>query len=386
MPTLSRAQQAARQRIEEVAAGGHAPEELGRRLLEAIAIAVPSDGQRLWTVDPSSLLLNRLVAATPGDGPFRLRWLRGIYLSPDIRVPYFAPHELMRCGATAVAYQDRQEDSIGLPPSLRDLVAPDLHYRQYHAGQTPAGGSTRLCLRSGGRWIGLLDVVSRDPRHPLAPTDFAFLRLVGPAIARALDASIARESALAAATVPTTSLPPEASGVLVITPEHRVGFASPAAERWLQRLGDARRDEHAPLPTAVWTALAGLRNGHDPPRAVSTVVAPSVSGPIRVEASPAGEDGTVAIVLAAARPSGPPAIPASWPLTARERQIVELLLGGSSNRRLAAVLHVSENTVETHLAHIYEKLDSHGRTELIGRLFRDAYLPALASEDDTLSP
>jgi len=386
MPTLSLAQQAARQRIDEVAAGGHAPEELGRRLLEAIAIAVPSDGQRLWTVDPSSLLLNRLVAATAGDGPFRLRWLRRIYLSPDVRVPYFAPHELMRYGATAIAYRDRQEDSLGLPPALRDPVAPDLHFRQYHDGLIPAGGSTRLCLRAGGRWIGLLDVVSRDPRHPLAPTAFAFLRLVGPSIARALDASLARESALAAATVSTTSLLPEASGVLVITPEHRVSFASPATEIWLQRLGNARRDEHAPLPTAVWTAIAGLRSGHDPPRAVSTVVAPSASGPIRVEASPAGEDGTVAIVLAAFRPSGPPAIPASWPLTARERQIVELLLGGSINRRLAAVLHVSENTVETHLAHIYEKLGSHGRTELIGRLFRDAYLPSFESEDEPPSP
>lgn len=215
MPTLSRAQDGARQRIAEITTGGHAPEELGRRLLDAIALAVPNDDQRLWTVDPATLLLNRLIAATSGDGPFRLRWLRGIYLNPDARVRYFTPHELMRFGTTAVAYRDRQERTLGIPPPLRDPVAPALHYREFHDSQTPAGGSNRLCLRTDGRWIGMLDVVRRDARSPLTPTDFAFLQLVGPTIARALDASLARERAHFFTSAAVHS--PEASGVLILT-------------------------------------------------------------------------------------------------------------------------------------------------------------------------
>src|SRR5262245_22880 len=197
MPKLSHAQEAARQRIHDAAAGGYAPEELGRRLLDATTYAVPNDGQRLWTVDPTTLILNRLVAASAGDEPFRLRWLRAFYLGPGgDAVPYFAPHELMRLGATAIAYHERQECTDGLPPALRELVPADIHYRAYHDAATPIGGSMRLCLRVGSRWVGMLDTVRREARPPLAPTDFAFLRLVGPTIARALDAALGREQAL----------------------------------------------------------------------------------------------------------------------------------------------------------------------------------------------
>jgi DNA-binding CsgD family transcriptional regulator len=362
-----------------LAGEGHLPEELGRRLLAALAIAVPNDGQRLWTVDPVTLILNRLVAASAGDEPFRLRWLSGFYLGPGTEaVPYFAPHELMRRGATAVAYHERQERTDGLPPSLREPVAPEVHYRTYHETATPAGGSLRLCLRVGLRWVGMLDTVRREARTPLAPTDFAFLRLVGPVVGRALDAALAREQVLL---LQAPGAAPEAAGVLLLTPERRVGFASPAAESWLGLLVDAQRGGHAPLPTAVWTAVAALDDGSAGPRPAATVVAPSTAGLVRVEASPAGEDGTVAVVLAPVRPPGPPTIPPSWPLTERERRVVELLLGGSSNRQLAATMHVTENTVETHLAHVYEKLDVRSRTELVGLLFRDAYLPAFVGEE-----
>jgi DNA-binding CsgD family transcriptional regulator len=382
MPTLSRVQATAWQRIREVAAGGHAPEDLGSRLLASISIAVPNDGQRLWTVDSSSLILNRLVAASAGDGPYRHRWLREFYASADLdAVPYFAPHELMQFGATAVAYRERQDRSLCLPPDLRERVAPDVHYHRYHDALTPIGGSIRLCLRVGPRWVGMLDTVRREARPPLAPTDFAFLRLIGPTVARSLDASLAREQALLAH-APANQ--PDASGVLLLTPERRVLLASPAAETWLRLLADARREEHASLPTAVWTAAAGLGGGgNDVPRPVATVVVPSAVGLVRVEASPAGEDGSVAVVLAPVQPPGPPPIPATWPLTAQERRIVGVMLGGSSNRQLAAILHVSENTIETHLAHVYEKLGVRSRTELVGCLFREAYLPAFeAGADD----
>lgn len=378
MPTLSRAQDASRQRIHAAAAGGYAPEEFGRRLIDAVASAVPSDDQRLWTVDPVSLLLNRLVAASAGDSSFRLRWLRDIYLRMGTAIPYFAPHELMRHGATAVAFHDRQERTLGLPSQLRDRITPELHYQEYHNALTPAGGSTRLCLRAGGQWIGMFEVVRRDRRRPLAPTDYAFLRLVGPTIARAFHASLAREQALLAQ---HGDPPPRASGILILTADRRLAFASPSAETWLRALPDARRDEHAPLPTAVWAAVAGLLDDASGVlRPVATIIVPSVAGPIRVEASPGGEDGSVAVVLTAVRPPAAPDVPELWPLTAQERRVVQLVLTGSGNRALAASLHVTENTVETHLGHIYEKLGVHSRIELVGRLFRETYLSGFETE------
>ncbi len=51
-------------------------------------------------------------------------------------------------------------------------------------------------------------------------------------------------------------------------------------------------------------------------------------------------------------------------LTAREKEVVALARTGLGNREIAARLHLSERTVETHLAHIYSKLGVEGRREL----------------------
>ena len=55
-------------------------------------------------------------------------------------------------------------------------------------------------------------------------------------------------------------------------------------------------------------------------------------------------------------------------LTDRERQVVTLLLEGSSNKEMAVVLGLSVSTVSNHLQKIYRKLNVHDRVALIRRL------------------
>jgi DNA-binding NarL/FixJ family response regulator len=50
-------------------------------------------------------------------------------------------------------------------------------------------------------------------------------------------------------------------------------------------------------------------------------------------------------------------------LTPRERDVLGQLAGGLSDRDIAQALFISVRTVQTHLAHIYEKLGVHSRTE-----------------------
>ncbi|WP_329115680.1 response regulator transcription factor [Streptomyces sp. NBC_01353] len=51
-----------------------------------------------------------------------------------------------------------------------------------------------------------------------------------------------------------------------------------------------------------------------------------------------------------------PAAPVDESLSAREREVLELVAKGTSNRAIAAELFISEATVKTHLTHIYGKL------------------------------
>jgi DNA-binding CsgD family transcriptional regulator len=51
-------------------------------------------------------------------------------------------------------------------------------------------------------------------------------------------------------------------------------------------------------------------------------------------------------------------------LTPAERRVVELAVGGMSNREIAQALFLSLRTVETHLTHAYQKLEIRGRSEL----------------------
>jgi two-component system, NarL family, response regulator NreC len=52
-------------------------------------------------------------------------------------------------------------------------------------------------------------------------------------------------------------------------------------------------------------------------------------------------------------------------LSEREREIFQLVAEGRSNKEMAELLFVSPNTIETHRAHIMEKLDVHSAVELV---------------------
>ncbi len=52
-------------------------------------------------------------------------------------------------------------------------------------------------------------------------------------------------------------------------------------------------------------------------------------------------------------------------LTDREREVLQLIAEGKTNKEIATRLSVSINTVETHRKHIMEKLDLHNTAELV---------------------
>lgn len=62
-------------------------------------------------------------------------------------------------------------------------------------------------------------------------------------------------------------------------------------------------------------------------------------------------------------------------LSPRECEILELLASGQSNKELARTLGISPNTVKTHVARVYEKLEAPNRIRAIEKVRWLALIP-----------
>jgi DNA-binding NarL/FixJ family response regulator len=94
-----------------------------------------------------------------------------------------------------------------------------------------------------------------------------------------------------------------------------------------------------------------------------------------VRAAHSGEaiiDPTVAARLVRALADGSaPRTAEAEKLTRREREVLELIVGGRSNKRIAFELGISEKTVKTHVGHLFAKLDVTDRTQAALLAVRD---------------
>jgi len=54
-------------------------------------------------------------------------------------------------------------------------------------------------------------------------------------------------------------------------------------------------------------------------------------------------------------------------LTLKETAIIRLVADGKSNKEVARLLAITDNTVETHLRRIFQKLETRNRTQAVAR-------------------
>jgi DNA-binding CsgD family transcriptional regulator len=57
-----------------------------------------------------------------------------------------------------------------------------------------------------------------------------------------------------------------------------------------------------------------------------------------------------------------------WGLTNREGEVLQLLVQGMNRKEIAKELCTSQNTVKTHISHIYEKMEVHSVSELLRKM------------------
>jgi DNA-binding CsgD family transcriptional regulator len=363
MPRLSRVQHEALHQLRHVASCALLPEQLGTLLLEALHRAILSDIKVLLGVDPASRLFNRLLALDERHASSFWHWIEHIYLVGEPCWGVTFPG-LMQAGLRTVILHDQIESSWGIPPDLFHPLSAREFSRCYHDIGAPAGGMLRTFFAMDGHYLAALEMHRLEAHPSFHPTDLAFMRLVAPFIGKALRAAFDRERA----NIPLDLKAPEMTGVLILSSTKTVTMATPAALAWIEHLRANERLKGTHLPTAVASAVASLSAQEFLPH---TVQVQTSTGPLRIEASLASEDGSLAVTLAPVQSRVLLEVPVSWPLTRAERQVCELLLRSQSNRQVAEALVVSEHTVESHCTHIYEKLGVHNRRELLGRFFQE---------------
>jgi len=110
---------------------------------------------------------------------------------------------------------------------------------------------------------------------------------------------------------------------------------------------------------SVFAALAAGARGY----VLKGATAAEITAALRTVA--AGGAGIAGRLLARtpARLSGPVTLPRPDDLTAREREVLDLLAEGASNRQIARDLGLSLKTVQNHVSRILDKLQAADRTQ-----------------------
>ena len=362
MPLASTVDDRSASEIQRLCHMGLDPKTLSSRVTEVLGRAVPFDGYTVVPMDPltglaSDFHFNEDIG-TEEDARF---FLENIYFEDDVM-------EFGWMARKRVPAMTLSEATGGKPERA-------LRHREYNAPKG-FGPEARAVLTVNGRpWGGLCLVRSRDADQ-FNEREIDFLRRISAPLGAALRGSALR---------PESRCEPangEAVGVLNLDHEGRVMRYTAPTGHLLWELGaqDAGPRDAGILPMAVWAVVGTLRQtlgpGSNPPEVPCLHVRGRSDRWLTLQASLAeATDGAPAETVVVIAPASPGKVAllntTAYALSAREKEIVELVLRGCSTRQISHSLFISESTVQGHLSHVFEKTGVKSRRELLKRLFLD---------------
>ena len=212
-----------------------------------------------------------------------------------------------------------------------------------------------VCRDHHGCW-GSVELMRDSDDAPFSEDEVQFLHELAPLLA-----TLVRRGAFLQRRVgdEARELPP---ATLIVNSDCRVTSWTPAARDWLTELPPAVYEIAARVLTPAGEAT-GLP-------ATVRMLTPAGRW-VTLEGAPleGAERGGVAITIRASEPSEIfDLLCKAHDLTARERQLVALILEGLATKQLAAALCISPHTVQDHLKAIFAKTGLHSRRELASHL------------------
>jgi DNA-binding CsgD family transcriptional regulator len=300
--------------------------------------------------------------------------------------------------------QDDQDHLWGLieygvddPTSFAELLRADFPAAGMHLSTNGAAGSIhrieelitpyygyadelRLVGRAGSEAWGGIAVFRGSDDEPFSTAEVEFMASLSGAYAAGLRTGILAEHSGSGGTVGH-----HGPIVLVVGADDQLRQMSAGAEDVLTRLSSG--PNRATASSILYSLVAGARR-----YAAGTVATPPRAR-VRMDdgrwlvlhssplTSADGTGGDVVITVEEARPPEiVPLVVAAFGLTARERDVVQLVLQGEGTKQIATALHMSRYTVQDHLKSIFDKADVRSRRELVARIYFDQYAERMGHE------
>ena len=362
------AERARRQVVRLARSGLDAPS-----LLAAVAGAVQEivryDGAVWATVDPATMLITgALVEDLPRDSA--AAFYENEYLHDDVN-----KFTRLARGQRPVATAGEATDG--------DLSRSRLH-REVGSAFGFMGDALRAAFVVDGSCWGVAALGRRRPEPLFSQAEVSFMASFCRTLADGLRAAILLDA------LGPPSGADGVPGLVLLDPDHTVSAATPAAQAWLEELaGDygLRASDRAPAALRAVAARArdaGAPDGADPESAPRARLRTRSGRWLVLYGLPLGAAGATgaqtAVVIQEARPPEvAPLIVAAYGLSAREREVAQRVILGSSTAEIAGALFISPYTVQDHLKAIFDKVGVRSRGELVKQVFERHYLPSRRS-------
>lgn len=337
-------------------------------LHQSLSRAVPYDAACFAMCDPATQLLTSTYkfGDLAGQDERDVEW--GMIEYGDTEDTTFI--EMARSQRAAVAVHDLNAGDVLRSRRMREFITPYFDFRD----------ELRLVARANGQLWGGAALFRDGDTQPFSAAEIAYVDALSSVVAVGM-----RTGVLARLAHPHEPIPTTGPAVVIVDRNDQISQISLGAE---QLLGQLVAHPHAADPTGVLAALvarARLYGRGFVPQPPRSRVRMTTGEWFVLHAAPlAGREGRtddVVITIEEARPPEiVPLVVAAFDLTARERDVLQLVLQGVDTKEIAATLHLSTYTVQDHLKSIFEKADVRSRRELVARVFFDQYVPRLGAE------
>lgn len=349
--------ESARRKLERLARDSADAVSFWRQATDVLRVVVPFDFHPCWfLVDPSTLLVTGHVNEGLSETPKEIA--QAWYAEGDVNSP--ADLASVRGGATTVAVA-----------TGGDVVSS---WRWRHLLE-PNGFDDSLdaVFRAGGTIWGAVNLLHSSESRPYSSEDVRFVSRLSSVLAEGTRLGQMRSEA-------ASRQSGNSPAVLIVSAELGAVTMTENAEGWLSDMPDigAFRPDRLPVPVQV-VALRALRSADGE----ASAIVRTVSGQwVRIVGSRLTGTSQAAMVLESATPQQlAPVRLAAYELTAREHEVVDLILQGRSTREIANALFISEYTVQDRLKAIFEKVGVRSRRELVALIHKNDFQPRIEVND-----